>query len=337
MTLAMCCEIKFLKTNHREAFSIYRVSSVNIEKSWKLICGKAEIVLPRNIKDFDKYKVKEIFRRGDQVEIYLGYDGKLYKRFFGYIDRVSTDIPVTIKLEDEMWKLKQIEVNFSHKDIKLKEFIKKIVGNFPIDIDADVTLGAVRFSKVKFGEVLNKLQSDFSLYSFIRNGKLTIAKPYSDVQDEVPVFDLERNCSDNSLNYLSKEDRLIKIIGQSMQEVAKAIKKGQKDKKLKFEFGDAEATEKINWTFNVRTAKELETAVKKMYNDKKRDGFDGKFTTLGLIPLQHGQKLQLQSSLYGDRNGTYYTDSIIDDFSKDNGYKQEVELGQTAYKANGTG
>ena len=329
----MNAEVKFLANDRRkENLSIYKVSAINIEKSWKLICGKAEIILPRNIKDFEKQKVKEIFRRGDKVEIYLGYDGNLNHRFTGYIDQVSADIPVKIKLEDEMWKLKQIEVSFAHPNIKLKPFIEKIVGSFPIDIDAEVTLGAVRFNKVKFGEILNKLQSDFSLYAFIRNGKLTIGKPYSDVQKDIPLFDLERNCSDNSLNYLSKEDRLVKIIGQTMQQVANAVKKNLPNKKLKFEFGDKEATETINWTFSVNTIADLEREVKKMYNDRKRDGFDGKFTTLGLIPVEHGQKVKLQSSLYADRNGTYYIDGVIDSFDKEGGYKQEVELGQTATK-----
>ncbi len=52
MTLAMNCEIKFLKTEHREEFSIYKVSAVTIEKSWKLICGKAEIIIARRGKSY---------------------------------------------------------------------------------------------------------------------------------------------------------------------------------------------------------------------------------------------------------------------------------------------
>lgn len=332
MTLAMCCEIKFLKTDHHSEFSIYRVSKASIETSWKLICGKAEIILPRNIKDFDKYKIKEIFKRGDKVEIYLGYNGNLNHRFTGYIDQVSADIPVTIKLEDEMWKLKQIEVSFAHPNIKLKEFVTKIIGSFPIDIDSDIALGAVRFNKMKFGEILNKLRDEYSLYAFIRNGKFTIYKVHSDVTENIPVFDLERNCSDNSLNYISKDDRLVKIIGTTIQRVAKAIKNNEDQKKLKFEWGDKDAKETINWTFNVTTLEDLQREVKKMYNDRKRDGFDGKFTTLGLIPLQHGQKVKLQSSLYPDRNGIYYIDGISETFSKEDGYKQEVELGQTASK-----
>ena len=33
--------------------------------------------------------------------------------------------------------------------------------------------------------------------------------------------------------------------------------------------------------FNVRTQKELEDAVKKMYNDRKKEGYDGSFKAIG--------------------------------------------------------
>lgn len=331
--LIMNAKVVFKATPNHKEFFIRKISEVEIESSWKTICDTAHIILPRNVKDFDSKKVKEIFRRGDKVKIHLGYgyDENLILEFSGYIDKVSADYPITIKLEDEMWRLKQIPVSFVSKDIKLKAFIQKFVTDYPIDIDADVSLGAVRFSKVTLGEVLKKLQDDFSLYSFIRNGKLTIAKPYSDVSDKIPVFDLERNCVSNDLNYLSKEEKLVKIIGQSMQKLAKAIKKREKDKKLKFEFGDANATEIINWNFNVTNINDLENEVKRMYRDKKKDGWDGSFTTFGTPSVQHGQKQKLTSSLYTDREGVYYSDSVKKIFNRD-GYRQEIELGATFKK-----
>lgn len=332
MTYAMSAEVRFLKTDRRGAFSIMRISSCEIELSWKMICGKAEIVLPRNIKDFDKQNIKDVFKKGDPVEIYLGYNGDLRLEFKGYIDQVSANYPITLKLEDEMWKLKQIPVNFASPNITLKGFIDKVVNDYPTDVDLNVSLGAVRFSKVTLGEVLNKLQSEMSLYSFIRNGKLTIAKPYSDVSDEVPVFDLERNCESNDLNYLSKEERLVKIIGQSMQEVAKAVKNKERSKKLKFEWGDKDATDTINWTFNVRTQKELEEAVKKMYEDRKKEGYDGSFKALGTPSIQHGQRVKITSTLYQDRQGIYYVDSVKKTFDESSGYRQEITLGQAVKK-----
>jgi len=340
MTLAMCAEILFLPTKRRkEKILLRKISSCQIELSWKLLCGTAEIVIPRNIKYFEKQNVKEVFQKGDPCEIYLGYGGNLSLEFKGYINQVSADYPVTIKLEDEMWRLKQIPVNFSSSNIKLKDFIKKFVTDFPVDIDGDLSLGAVRFSKTTLGEVLTKLQNDMSVYSFIRDGKLTIAKPFSDVKKDgkdtaIAVFDLERNCVDNNLNYISAEDRLVKIIGKTLQNTAKAVRNKEKDKKLTFEWGDNNPVETINWTFQVKTAKELEDAVKNMYKMRKKDGYDGTFTSFGIPSVQHGQKVQLLSTLYPDRKGVYYIDRVKKTFGKDAGYKQEIELGQTASVSN---
>ena len=329
----MNAKVVFSATENRPEFSIRRISEVSIESSWKTICDTAELVLPRNVKDFDSKKVKDVFRRGDKVEIYLcyGMDEDLKLEFSGYIEKVSADYPITITLEDDMWKLKQIPISFSAKDIKLSDFIKKFIKDYPLDIDSDISLGAVRFSKVTFGEVLKKLQDDYSIYSFIRNGKLTIAKPYSDVSETIPAFDLERNCVSNDLNYLSKDERLVKIIGQSMQKLAKAVKNKEKDKKLKFEFGDADATSTINWTFSVNNLKDLEREVKRMYEDWKKEGWDGSFTTFGYPFLQHGQKVKLTSTLYEDRTGIYYVDGLKKTFNRD-GFRQVPELGPAYVK-----
>ena len=292
-----------------------------------MICSTAQVVLPRNIKDFNQNKVKDWFKRGDKVEIYLcyGLDEDLILEFSGYITQVSADYPITIKLEDEMWRLKQIPVNFSSKNEKLKSFVQKYVTDYPILIDAEVPLGAVNIKNKTLGEVFKKFQEDLSLYAFIRNGKLVVAKPYSDVTDKIPVFDLEKNCVSNDLNYLSKEERTVKVIAESVQNFAKT------KKKLKFELGDPDPKTTINKTLSVTTLNDLQAEVRRIYDLYKKEGFDGSFTTFGTPSVQHGQKVKITSSLYNDREGIYYIDSIKKKFSRD-GYRQEIELGPTFVK-----
>ena len=323
----MNVKVVFKATPNHKEFFIRRISEVEIETSWKMICSTAQVVLPRNIKDFNQNKVKDWFKRGDKVEIYLcyGLDEDLILEFSGYITQVSADYPITIKLEDEMWRLKQIPVNFSSKNEKLKSFVQKYVTDYPILIDAEVPLGAVNIKNKTLGEVFKKFQEDLSLYSFIRNGKLVVAKPYSDVTDKIPVFDLERNCVSNDLNYLSKEERTVKVVAESVQNFAKT------KKKLKFELGDPDPKTTINKTLSVTTLNDLQAEVRRIYDLYKKEGFDGSFTTFGIPSVQHGQKVKITSSLYNDREGIYYIDSIKKKFSRD-GYRQEIELGPTFVK-----
>ena len=325
--LIMNAKVVFKATESHPEFYIRRISEVEIESSWKMICSTAQVVLPRNIKDFNQNKVKDWFKRGDKVEIYLcyGLDEDLILEFSGYITQVSADYPITIKLEDEMWRLKQIPVNFSSKNEKLKSFVQKYVTDYPILIDAEVPLGAVNIKNKTLGEVFKKFQEDLSLYAFIRNGKLEVAKPYSDVTDEIPVFDLERNCVSNDLNYLSKEERTVKVVAESVQNFAKT------KKKLKFELGDPDPKTTINKTLSVTTLNDLQAEVRRIYDLYKKEGFDGSFTTFGTPSVQHGQKVKITSSLYNDREGVYYIDSIKKKFSRD-GFRQEIELGPTFVK-----
>ena len=325
--LIMNAKVVFKATESHPEFYIRRISEVEIETSWKMICSTAQVVLPRNIKDFNQNKVKDWFKRGDKVEIYLcyGLDEDLILEFSGYITQVSADYPITIKLEDEMWRLKQIPVNFSSKNEKLKSFVQKYVTDYPILIDAEVPLGAVNIKNKTLGEVFKKFQEDLSLYAFIRNGKLVVAKPYSDVTDKIPVFDLERNCVSNDLNYLSKEERTVKVVAESVQNFAKT------KKKLKFELGDPDPKTTINKTLSVTTLNDLQAEVRRIYDLYKKEGFDGSFTTFGTPSVQHGQKVKITSSLYNDREGIYYIDSIKKKFSRD-GYRQEIELGPTFVK-----
>ena len=325
--LIMNAKVVFKATESHPEFYIRRISEVEIETSWKMICSTAQVVLPRNIKDFNQNKVKDWFKRGDKVEIYLcyGLDEDLILEFSGYITQVSADYPITIKLEDEMWRLKQIPVNFSSKNEKLKSFVQKYVTDYPILIDAEVPLGAVNIKNKTLGEVFKKFQEDLSLYPFIRNGKLVVAKPYSDVTDKIPVFDLERNCVSNDLNYLSKEERTVKVVAESVQNFAKT------KKKLKFELGDPDPKTTINKTLSVTTLNDLQAEVRRIYDLYKKEGFDGSFTTFGIPSVQHGQKVKITSSLYNDREGVYYIDSIKKKFSRD-GYRQEIELGPTFVK-----
>ena len=325
--LIMNAKVVFKATESHPEFYIRRISEVEIESSWKMICSTAQVVLPRNIKDFNQNKVKDWFKRGDKVEIYLcyGLDEDLILEFSGYITQVSADYPITIKLEDEMWRLKQIPVNFSSKNEKLKSFVQKYVTDYPILIDAEVPLGAINIKNKTLGEVFKKFQEDLSLYPFIRNGKLVVAKPYSDVTDKIPVFDLEKNCVSNDLNYLSKEERTVKVIAESVQNFAKT------KKKLKFELGDPDPKTTINKTLSVTTLNDLQAEVRRIYDLYKKEGFDGSFTTFGTPSVQHGQKVKITSSLYPDREGIYYSDSIKKKFSRD-GYRQEIELGPTFKK-----
>ena len=228
MTLAMVSKIVFPQTDAHAEIIIRKCNAVKIESSWETLTDTAIIVLPRNVRDFDKLNVKTIFRNGDPVEIYLGYDEKLLLEFTGFISEVSADIPVKIKCDDYMYLLKKHDVNILMRSTKLEDLIRSIL---PLGIEydvADINIGTKRFPKTTAAKILEELQGN-NIYSYFKGKKLIVGKIYTDDVSEPVVFNFSQNVVDNALQYKNKEDIIIKIIATS------TLPKG---KKIKTEVGD---------------------------------------------------------------------------------------------------
>lgn len=297
--------------------AIRHPSTVRIETGWKFLTSHAEITLPRNVAWFDRYRVQEIFKRGTRVIIELGYDGILTREFEGYITQVSADIPIRIKCEDEMWKLKQMPVNYSSASVTLQKLLADICPGYSIDALEGVQLGAVRLTQTTVAAVLEKIQSEYGLYSYMKGLQLVCGKYYADDSDVKPVdINLERIPS-NDLNYRDPGYAHLKIRGKG------ASIKGTK---LEYEFGEGGGDVMVMEYKTAQVMAELMRRVKEDYDKARRGGFDGTITAFGWPRVQHGWKADLTSVIYPDRNGTYYIDAVTKTFGPD-GYRQEISLG----------
>lgn len=318
MSYTMCCSIVFPKREGRNEIKLFRVTEIEFESSYKEITDRGSFTIPRNIKEFNRFKVSEIFRRGDPVKISFGYFNHVNIEFEGYITEVSANIPVVIKFEDEMFKVKRLPVNYSAKNVKLDELLKTICPGYEIDALEGVALGTVRLAKTQVGAVLDKIQSDWGLYTYVK-GKKIICGKYSGIETETANFHLERNCVSTSLNYRKKEDIHIRI---------KAISTLSNGKKIEVDnIGDKDGNERQLTFYNITVKAELERLAKLDYEKYKVDRFDGSFTAFGIPTVRHGMRVKLKSTLYEDRSGTYYVEKVVKRFSRD-GIRQEITLGE---------
>lgn len=319
MTLAQVCKVIFHKNDRRDEIVLTQVTEIEFESTWKEITDRGSLKLPRNVKFFDRQKVRDTFRRGDAITIYFGYDGNLVKEFEGYITEVTADIPIVIKFEDEMFKIKRLPVNFSSANVTLDSLLKTIIPGYELEILEGVTLGAVRLPKTQVGPVLEKIQSDWGLYTYMKGKTVVCGKYYADDSAENKVkFHLERNCVSTSLNYKNKEDVQIKI------KVVSTLANGQK---IEVDgIGDKDGNERQLTFYNIKIKAELEKLGKLEYEKYKVDRFDGSFVAFGIPSVRHGLKCVLKSSLYGDREGTYYIEKVAKVFSN-SGIRQTITLG----------
>ena len=319
MTLAQTCKVVFHKNERREEIVLTRVTEIEFESTWKEPTSRGSLTLPRNVKFFNKNKVRDTFRRGDAITIYFGYDGNNVKEFEGYVTEVSADIPILIKFEDEMFKVKTIPVNFSSANVTLENLFKTLLPNYELDILEGVNLGAVRMANTQIGPVIEKLKSDWGLYTYMRGKTVVCGKYYADDTNRNKVkFHLERNCVSTSLNYKNKEDVQIKI------KVVSTLANGTK---LEVDnIGDKDGNERQLTFYNITVKAELERLGKLEYQKYKVDRFDGSFVAFGIPSVRHGLKCELFSALYEDREGIYYIEKIQKSFS-DSGIRQTITLG----------
>lgn len=319
MTLTQTCKIVFHKNTRRNEIVLNKVTAIEFESSFKEMTDRGSLTLPRNVAYFDKNNIKDVFRSGDALTVYFGYDGNNVKEFEGYISKVSADIPIVIQFEDEMYNVRKLPVNFSSKEITLEKLLQTIIPGYEIEALEGVNLGMVRLSKTQVGPVLEKLQSEWGLYTYMKGKKVVCGKYYADDTEENKVnFHLERNCVSTSLNYQNKEDIRLKI------KVVSTLKNGTK---IEVEnIGDRDGNERQLTFYNIAVKAELERLGKLEYQKYKVDRFDGSFTAFGIPSVRHGLKCQLKSGLYEDREGVYYIEKVSKTFST-NGIRQEITLG----------
>ena len=318
MVLVMCAELVFGAIRDRQAITINRPSEVRIETSWKELTDRCTITVPRNVRFFNKYKVKEVFKPGDPVTVRLGYNGVLSEEFGGYVTSVSADMPIVIKCEDEMWKLKQLPVSFSAKGTTLENLLKSICPGYSVDTLEGVNLGGIRLVKTSVAKVLDKLKDEFGLYSYMKGKQLVCGKYYADDTTIKPVkFNMERNVVDNNLQYRNRDEVVLQIKGVSMLSGGK---------KLEYETGTPGGDRLELSYYNIKVMADLIKLVDADYLKRKSEGFDGSFTAFGTPRVQHGWKVDLSSTLYPDRTGMYYIEAVEKTFGSD-GYRQVIKLG----------
>lgn len=313
-TYAIYGEVIFPAHRGRSNILVRRFSSLKIVKSWKMLTDTAIIIIARKNNAFHSNEVRKLLKSGDPVIIKMGYDGKLFTEFEGYIENIGTGSPIVITCEDEMYKLKRKTASISKQRCTLKELIEEIAKDYKIDCE-DTQLGNVRYSNMAVTEILKDLQEKAGLYSFFREGTLVVGKT---TLDSKPVKLVIEKQADESLK--EKEIKEVWVKVESFQ---------QHGKSLIFEIGDKGGT-----TLHIKqpnlTKIEIEKIGKELYEKSQQEGLTGDITLFGVPRLEHGMSVELRSNLYSERNGSFYIDGIEKSIAKDEGYRQKLELGQKA-------
>lgn len=315
-TYAMASDIRFPQSRGRKGFGLRRVTEIHTDKSWKDFTGTAEVVLPRNVKDFPKLEQLQLFEVGDPIEIRFGYGaGELPTEFTGYISAVEDGIPYRLKCEDEMFKLKRGAVTVSRSNITLKQLLKAIAPDYQV-VCPDIPLGTVRYNEVAPIDILENLRKELGIYTFFVGRVLHSVDGYS-LDGGTLKITLEKNCVSDNINRVKEVDEKVLVKFKSLQ---------RNGKYLKVEVGDKYGTVQTrNWPY--LTEAEIQVRAKKIIELAKAKGFDGTVTLFGIPRADISMRVNFKSLFYKSREGLYYIDKIVKDFTGSDGIRQIITLG----------
>lgn len=360
----------------RDRIIIYNFAhDYSCSNSWRDLTDDGEITLPKNVKFRDQSgnlfdsggtnvniggfsSMPPLFLRGDKVTIEWGYAyydsagneiSPLQTIFTGYVSEVTSKKPFVIKVQDNMYVLKQHQATGGNNNFfagskytvesMLREMIKNAGLSFTVNNTTSTSIGDFRIQSLTIAEVLSELQKLYHFEAYFRGNELRCGSfIYLDSDAPLPYykFKFQRNIISDDLDYKRKDDIVLSAIAKNTieEETGQTTRDGHaKTKRVKlevlvtFQNGSADPTffvasktqpipaneggERRTFFFlGAKTTGELEQLAAAQLQKYYYTGFRGKFTTFGIPFMQFGNNIDLIDDILPERNGRYKVRSV---------------------------
>lgn len=319
--LVLKCEI-IIETQSGQTVTYDYVSDINIVTNIRNFTDTCKIIVPKKI----KYKQKDItayIRKNDKITVKLGYLNQIETVFKGYIKSVSTDTPIEIECENESYILKQKKVEPTlYENLTLKDFINEYLPEYETKV-TDVNLGEIRIAnETTVAKVLDYFTEKYPLLFYFRNDIFFAGLPTVLLQDAQKIVKFKKgvNFEKNNLQYTLADDINVQI-------VAKAILKDNTKLEVKVPYNVENAEIHTFYDAQAETEADLKIFADEKLAEFKKDKMSGSFTALGLPFVQKGDIVHLFDDLNKERNDKQFIAEKINYTFGQNGYRQEITLG----------
>lgn len=318
MTLAMCAHIILPGNERRSRIEMRKIASVSIEQSIHEVCQSAMLILPRNVPQLQREQLRTYIRRGDSIEVWLGYDGDLVKEFEGFVESVGSDTPIEVRLRDSLWKHLQRSFTKAYKDAHLPTLMQDMFGSSFELVAMDAKIGPIRFEKdCTVAKALKALSDDFGLATWLKDGKLNCGVVF-DRQPRTVNYRMEQNVRESDLKYRVADDIKVRVKAQSTL---------KNNEKVEVEVGDEEGELRTLNYYGITSKAELRKLAEHDLGKFKFDGYEGSVKGWGLPVAQFGDRVALRSALYPERDGEYLAEGSVITFGRE-GFVRELKLAQ---------
>lgn len=248
------------------------VHTFEILSTWNSLTDDGEIILPKNVYVTDKNGRRQplggsniniggfsdtppVFLRGDKVKIesgYIYYDSRgneiapLATVFDGYVSEVTSKKPITLKVEDAMFVLKQTPARglngktfFPAKDYTVEKLVSELfkAAGLPFTVNelTSTSVGDFWTNNETIAEVLARFQKDYHFESYFRGNELRVGSwPYLEIDaiaSGKKLFKFQQNIIEDDLEYRRKDDIVLSaVVSNTIQQTTGETTKDGKAK-----------------------------------------------------------------------------------------------------------
>ena len=311
-------------------YNLKMIESVNIKRSVESLADTAKITLPATV--FNKaLNIDEKIKRGDTVNIELGYDDNLIPEFEGYVESISTDGgSLVLNCEDGIFLYRVSVPNKEFANVKVKNILnyvntevgKKQNKKFSLQCDYDFSYDKFVIKNANGYDVLKKIQEEAMPNIYLKDDVLHIHPQYSEIFGEIK-YDFSKNidADGTDLKYKKKENRRVKVTIEYT---------GIDGKTKKYEFGDM-GGESVTRKTSTSDQKSIKLLAKQEYESKSYDGYEGSFQGWLIPYCDAGFKATIIDTDYEYKSGTYYVTEVETTFSEQGGVRK-ITLGKILSK-----
>lgn len=324
-------------------YSSVKVHEVRVNKSVYQYTDKAIIKLPIGGRvrlggqlGSDSVRYNTLINEGDAVKIDLGYNGKLYTEFEGFIARVNFTTPLQVECEGYSYQLRKRTYLKTFKKTKLLDILLYLIAGTDIQlntahvVDFEVTkLVLDNHSGTEALELLKKISNNLVCFYFqgrVLNAELYPAKPQAGEVKYKMGWNVYRS-DDLKKRQASNQDVEV-VYEASKQDGSRLTATGGKLKAYKV------VAKADSGTFGekkvIKTSITDDASIQKLADSSQSklsyDGYEGNINCFLQPYCEPAWKAIITDAKYPERAGNYLINSTEVTFGM-SGARRKVEMG----------
>jgi len=263
---------------------------------------------------------RTVFKEGDKVEVWLGYNDNNTLRFKGFVKRINYAKPLVLECEGYNYQLKDVIFNKSYKNTTVKQILTDLVKGTDIklsDAIPNIIFSNATFPKFPGQKVLEWFQKECKLAVFFDFDKLYVGHSKQGIAKPTVKLQLGWNTADDKelKKDVSDADIQIHLVEKSS---AGSVKRTKSDKTKYGNVKEVKVRSGLSDSDLKKIANELQNA----------ESFNGYKGTITCFLQPHFEKCYVAhiiDNLFPDRNGKYFVEQIDGTFSSSGG-RQKLTL-----------